>query len=64
MADPEGDADTLSEITYQDEIKMTKKSLLKKKKKKPGLFLSGCVLFDWEREGFELSPKAMRSWVG
>lgn len=40
MADPAGDADTLSEIAYQDEIKKTKKSL-EKKKKKPGLFLCG-----------------------
>lgn len=31
MADPAGDADTLSEIAYQDEIKKTKKPLEKKK---------------------------------
>lgn len=39
MADPEGDADTLSEITYRDEIKMTKKISVKEKKKKAWSFL-------------------------
>lgn len=61
MADPAGDADTLSEIAYQDEIKKTKKSLEKKKK---SLVFScvGCPL-DSEREGFESSPKSARCWV-
>lgn len=61
MADPAGDADTLSEITYQDEIKKTKKSL--KKKKSLVFSCVGCPL-DSEREGFESSPKSARCWAG
>lgn len=62
MADPAGDADTLSEIAYQDEIKKTKKKNLKKRKKSLVFSCMGCPV-DSEREGFESSPKTARCWV-
>lgn len=61
MADPAGDADTLSEIAYQDEIKKTKKKS-EKKEKKAWSFLAWGVLLT--RRGKGLNHLQRRQGVG
>lgn len=61
MADPVGDADTLSEIAYQDEIKKTKKSLEKKKKKAWSFLVWGVPL---TQRGKGLNPLRSQQGVG
>jgi len=54
MADPAGDADTLSVIAYQDEIKNTKKSLKKQtNKQKAWSFLAWGVPLTWGGKGLD-----------
>lgn len=58
MADPAGDADALSEITYRDEIKKTKK--ISGKKKKAWSFLLWSVPLTWKGK----SLYHLQSWQG